>query len=142
VAITSPSRALRALKDILNDPLYRGALFLLANTVATSAIGFVFWTLAAHRYSASAIGVFSSVTSGAGLLATIAALGLPITMSRHGEADTMCRRPHRTRPPPLYSLEYGESLRFGKPVLIMKTADKPRLVVTHFSREHPDAAIR
>jgi O-antigen/teichoic acid export membrane protein len=83
VAITSPSRALRALKDILNDPLYRGALFLLANTVATSAIGFVFWTLAAHRYSASAIGVFSSVTSGAGLLATIAALGLPITMTRH-----------------------------------------------------------
>ena len=51
------------------------------NKVATSAIGFVFWTLAAHRYSASTVGVFSSVTSGTALLAAIAALGLPITMT-------------------------------------------------------------
>jgi O-antigen/teichoic acid export membrane protein len=83
VAISSPSHTLRALRNILNDALYRGSLFLLANTVVTSAIGFVFWTLAAHRYSAPAVGVFSGVTSGITLLATIAALGLPITMTRH-----------------------------------------------------------
>lgn len=83
VAITSRSRTVGALRHILNDPLYRGSLYLLANTVATSAIGFVFWTLAAHRYSAPTIGVFSGVTSGATLLAAIAALGLPITMTRH-----------------------------------------------------------
>ena len=63
VAIT-PAPTLRALRNILNDALYRGSLFLLANTVATSAIGFVFWALAAHRYSAPAVGVFSGVTSG------------------------------------------------------------------------------
>ena len=63
--------------------LPRGSLYLLANTVTTSAIGFVFWTLAAHRYAASTVGVFSSVTSGASLLAAIAALGLPLTMTRH-----------------------------------------------------------
>src|SRR5580693_1284488 len=50
---------------------------------ATSAIGFVFWTLAARTYPASTVGVFSGVTSGVGLLAAIAALGLPNTMIRH-----------------------------------------------------------
>ena len=46
-------------------------------------MGFVFWSLAARRYPASAVGVFSSVTSGAGLLAAIAALGLANVITRH-----------------------------------------------------------
>lgn len=83
MAVTLPAQPLRVLRGILNDALYRGSLYLLVNNVATSAIGFVFWTLAAHRYSASTVGVFSSVTSGASLLAAVAALGLPITMTRH-----------------------------------------------------------
>jgi O-antigen/teichoic acid export membrane protein len=74
---------LRALSSVLNDALYRSSLILLANIVATSVIGFAFWTLAAHRYPASSLGVFSSVTSGASLLAAVAALGLPNTMTRH-----------------------------------------------------------
>jgi O-antigen/teichoic acid export membrane protein len=83
MAIASPAHALRALGNVFNDALYRGSLVLLTNTIATSAIGFVFWTLAAHRYSAATVGTFSGVTSGVTLLATIAALGLPITMTRH-----------------------------------------------------------
>ncbi len=83
MAIISPSQALKALRNILGDPLYRGSVYLLANTVVAAIIGFVFWTLAAHRYSAPTVGVFSGVISGAGLLAAIAALGLPITMTRH-----------------------------------------------------------
>jgi O-antigen/teichoic acid export membrane protein len=76
-------RTLGSLRNVLSDALYRGSAYLLANTVAASVIGFAFWTLAAHRYSAPEVGVFSSLTSGAGLLAAIAALGLPITMTRH-----------------------------------------------------------
>ena len=83
VGIRVRSRTLGAVRSIANDALYRGSLILLLNTVATSGIGFVFWTLAAHRYSASTVGAFSSVISGAGLLAAIAALGLPNTMIRH-----------------------------------------------------------
>lgn len=82
-AATLPGRLVIVLRSIGNDALYRGSLFLLINTIATSALGFVFWTLAAHRYSATTIGVFSSLTSGVTLLAAIAALGLPITMTRH-----------------------------------------------------------
>ena len=77
------SRTRRALKSIFDDALYRGSLTMLANIAAVSVIGFVFWTLAAHRYPASALGVFSSVTSGASLLAAIAALGLPNVITRH-----------------------------------------------------------
>jgi len=76
------SRSLRMLKSIFNDALYRSSLTLLANTAAMSAIGFGFWALAAHIYPAPTVGVFSSVTSGVVLLATIAALGLPNTMIR------------------------------------------------------------
>lgn len=82
-ASPSWSQTPAALKNILNDALYRGSLLLLANTVATAAIGFVFWTLAARRYTPATVGVFSGLTSGVALLAAIAALGLPITMTRH-----------------------------------------------------------
>ena len=59
------SRTTGAVRSLFSDALYRGSLTLIANTVATSAIGFVFWSLAAHRYPASAVsGVFSSVYSG------------------------------------------------------------------------------
>jgi O-antigen/teichoic acid export membrane protein len=77
------SRTTGAVRSLFSDALYRGSLTLIANTVATSAIGLVFWSLAAHRYPASAVGVFSSVTAGASLLAAIAALGLPNVIIRH-----------------------------------------------------------
>jgi O-antigen/teichoic acid export membrane protein len=83
LAASFRSRIIVPLRSIFSDALYRGSLILIANTVATSAIGFVFWSLAAHRYPASAVGVFSSVTSGTGLLAAIAALGLPNVIIRH-----------------------------------------------------------
>lgn len=83
MALGFASRTLRALRRIFSDALYRGSLTLLANTAAISVIGLIFWTLAAHRYPASALGVYSSVTSGSILLATIAALGLPLTMTRY-----------------------------------------------------------
>ena len=50
MAIASQLRRVTALRGVVNDALYRGSFFLLLNTVATSAIGFVFWTLAAHCY--------------------------------------------------------------------------------------------
>jgi glycosyltransferase involved in cell wall biosynthesis/O-antigen/teichoic acid export membrane protein len=83
VTVSLWSRTRRPLRSIFDDALYRGSLILLANTAVTSAIGFLFWSLAARRYPASAVGVFSSVTSGAGLLAAIAALGLTNVITRH-----------------------------------------------------------
>jgi O-antigen/teichoic acid export membrane protein len=53
------------------------------NQGVSTLLGFVFWTLAAHRYSAATVGVFSTVVAGTGLLAAIAALGWQNTMMRH-----------------------------------------------------------
>lgn len=86
------SRSAGPLRGLCNDALYRGSLILLTNTVATSAIGFVFWSLAARRYPANALGVFSGVTSGAGLLAAIAALGLPNVITRHIASERNSRQ--------------------------------------------------
>ena len=77
------SRVLGELRKFLNDALYRGSAVLLINQGAAALLGFVFWTLAAHQYSATTVGVFSSVLAGTGLLAAIAALGWQNTMTRH-----------------------------------------------------------
>jgi O-antigen/teichoic acid export membrane protein len=83
MAATPLSGVVRHMRAFFGDALYRGSLYLLANTLITSVIGFVFWTLAAHKYSAPEVGTFSGISSGAILLATIAAFGLPIIMTRH-----------------------------------------------------------
>jgi O-antigen/teichoic acid export membrane protein/glycosyltransferase involved in cell wall biosynthesis len=77
------TRARAAVAGIFSNALYRGSAILLANTAATSILGFVFWTLAAHRYPAVSVGLFSGVTAAVSLLGTVAALGLPNVMMRH-----------------------------------------------------------
>lgn len=76
------SRLFGPLRRIVSDQLYRGSLILLTNTAALAVLGFVFWTLAARTYPAAAVGSFSGVTAGVGLLGAVAALGLPNTMIR------------------------------------------------------------
>ncbi|HTZ30616.1 MAG TPA: glycosyltransferase [Streptosporangiaceae bacterium] len=77
------SRARAAVGSIFGNALYRGSAILLANTAATAVLGVAFWTLAAHRYPAVSVGLFSGVTAAVSLLGTVAALGLPNVMIRH-----------------------------------------------------------
>jgi O-antigen/teichoic acid export membrane protein len=77
------SRTIRALKSVLNDALYRGSLLLLVNTAVLSGFGFAFWALAARTYPAPAVGAFSGITAGVGVLASVASLGWPNTITRH-----------------------------------------------------------
>jgi O-antigen/teichoic acid export membrane protein len=77
------SRARAAVSNIFGNALYRGSAILLANTAATAVLGVAFWTVAAHRYPAVSVGLFSGVTAAVSLLGTVAALGLPNVMIRH-----------------------------------------------------------
>ncbi|MGH3257777.1 MAG: lipopolysaccharide biosynthesis protein [Streptosporangiaceae bacterium] len=77
------SRLLVLVHRIADDPLYRGSLVMLTNTAALSALGFVFWALAARSYPAATVGSFSGLTSGINLFAAVAALGLPNVITRH-----------------------------------------------------------
>jgi O-antigen/teichoic acid export membrane protein len=86
------SRIAGTLKGILGDALYRGSMLLLLDSAAVSVFGFVFWTLAARTYTATAVGTFSGITAGVSLLGTIAALGLPNTITRHLSGSPDARR--------------------------------------------------
>jgi O-antigen/teichoic acid export membrane protein len=83
LAVGFRSRTLPALRSIFTDPLYRGSLTLLINSAVLTIFGVAFWTIATHSYPASTVGVFSGVTAGIGLLATVATLGLQNTITRY-----------------------------------------------------------
>jgi len=76
------SRALTALRRVFSDPLYRGSLIMLGNSASLAIFGFVFWLVATHIYSASAVGAYASITAGTGLLSAVTSLGLPNTITR------------------------------------------------------------
>jgi O-antigen/teichoic acid export membrane protein len=64
------------------DHLVRGSAFLLAATFVASAIGFVFWLVAARLYSAGAIGIASTLISATTLIAYLSLFGFNSTLIR------------------------------------------------------------
>lgn len=91
MGLPSPAQLLSKVRELASDPLYRGSLILLANTGSLAAFGFAFWALAARSYPAATVGTFSALTSGIGLVSTIAALGLPNMVTRHVTSTTSPR---------------------------------------------------
>jgi O-antigen/teichoic acid export membrane protein len=81
-----------AVRRVAGDAVYRGSSLLLLNTALLSAFGFAFWALGARVYPASAVGAFSGITAGVGLLGALAGLGLPTTMMRHLAGAAAARR--------------------------------------------------
>jgi O-antigen/teichoic acid export membrane protein len=67
----------------LASPLYRNAYFLILGAGAGSVLGFVFWTLAARRYSADAVGVNSVVISAMMIASGVCQLGLYAVLFRY-----------------------------------------------------------
>jgi O-antigen/teichoic acid export membrane protein len=72
------SRVLSALRD----PEYRGSYALVANTIATSAIGAGYWAVAAHLLSPENLGRATSLISALMLVATLSQLNLSSIMMR------------------------------------------------------------
>ena len=69
-------------RDVLRTPLYANSVYLMANSAATAALGFVFWVLVARFYPAEALGLGSALISAAGLLTFVASLGLGMGLIR------------------------------------------------------------
>lgn len=72
------------------DPLVQNSLYMTAATVATSLLGYVFWTVAARRYPASAIGEAGAGVSALGFASLIGALG--------GSMAVLAELPGKARP--------------------------------------------
>lgn len=70
-------------RHFMHDSLYRNSIFLILNTVATSVIGFVFWTIAARIYEPSQVGLASAIIAATGFLASISYLGFDYTLIKY-----------------------------------------------------------
>ncbi len=64
-------------------PLYRNGYALVAASWLTSALGLVFWILAAHLFSARAVGIGAALISAMVLVATVAQLNLKSALNRY-----------------------------------------------------------
>jgi len=66
----------------IRDPLYRNSLFLMANTILTSGLGFFFWVVVARFYTEEEVGLGAAIISAMTLLALLSRLGLDIALIR------------------------------------------------------------
>ncbi len=66
----------------LRDPLYRNGYALVFSSVATSALGILYWVLAARLYSTETIGINSALLSTMNFLAILAQLNLVQALNR------------------------------------------------------------
>jgi O-antigen/teichoic acid export membrane protein len=64
------------------DRIYRSSFFLLASTVVTAGLSFVFWVVVARFYTPAQVGLATSLISATSLLATFSLLGLNNTLVR------------------------------------------------------------
>src|SRR5205823_7781468 len=77
----SPLLLARSLLDrVRNDSLVRNSIYIMATTVATGAIGYLYWIVATHLYSAHDVGLASAFLSVMGLTSTLANLGIGATL--------------------------------------------------------------
>ena len=63
-------------------PLYRNSLFLMANTIVESGLGFFFWMVVARFYTEADVGWGAAIISAIGLLSLISRLGLGFALIR------------------------------------------------------------
>ena len=67
---------LSLLQRIRSDSLLRNSIFIMGSTLVTSVVGYLYWVLAAHMYSAYDIGLASAFISAMSLTSTFANLGI------------------------------------------------------------------
>jgi O-antigen/teichoic acid export membrane protein len=73
---------MKQIKQRISSPLYRNSLFLLTNTLVTTALGFFFWMIVARFYTDAEVGLGAAIISSMTLLAALGALGLGIALVR------------------------------------------------------------
>ena len=74
-----PSVPIRRLPGYLDrvrsDSLIRNSLYLMASTVVTAGLGYVFWAVAAHAFTSQEVGIGSAVISLCSMVALLTYLG-------------------------------------------------------------------
>jgi O-antigen/teichoic acid export membrane protein len=71
--LRSPRRLLATLRT---DSLVRNGFYIMAVTIVTSSLGFVFWLVAARRFNASQVGLSAALVSAMTLVSLLANMGI------------------------------------------------------------------
>lgn len=79
----APQRSSGRVHRHLSTPLYRNAYLLIIGGFSGSALGFVFWVLAAHEYSAEIVGRNSAAVAAMIVVSGISQLGLNAVLVRY-----------------------------------------------------------
>jgi O-antigen/teichoic acid export membrane protein len=69
--------------DAVQVSLYRNAIFLMATTVITNAVGFFFWIVVANKYQDSDFGAAVTLFSTLGFLGGLGSLGIGVGLIRY-----------------------------------------------------------
>ncbi len=70
------------LKQLLQSSVLRNALFIVANTLAGSGLGFIFWFIVTRKLLESEVGVTAALISALALIGNLSEMGLGITTLR------------------------------------------------------------
>jgi O-antigen/teichoic acid export membrane protein len=76
------NESLRQIKQHISSPLYRNSLFLMANVVVTTGLGFFFWMVVARFYTEAEVGLAAAIISAVSFLALFSRLGLGFALIR------------------------------------------------------------
>lgn len=82
VEFISFSKYLNHVSLHIKDPLYRNSIFLMANTVVTTGLGFFFWMIIARFYNNADVGLGAAIISAIGLLVSLSKLGFDVGLIR------------------------------------------------------------
>lgn len=64
------------------DTFYRNSIFIILSSITASSLGLLFWMVAAQYYSIDNVGIAATILSTAGLIASLAGLGMDQSMIR------------------------------------------------------------
>jgi O-antigen/teichoic acid export membrane protein len=73
---------LKTLTSLRSPSVLSNALFIIANTLAGSGLGFVFWFIVARKLLPSEVGVTAALLSALALVGNLSEMGLGITIIR------------------------------------------------------------
>jgi O-antigen/teichoic acid export membrane protein len=76
--MTVEAKSMLNLIQKLKDPLYKNSIFLMLSTFVGSALGFIYWIVAARLYSVEAVGIATALISAMNLIAAFSKLGFDI----------------------------------------------------------------
>lgn len=82
IATSPPNGPIGRALQALRNPLYRSGYAMIINTITTTAIGVIYWAIAARLYSSQALGWGSALISALMLISSFAQLNFTDTLPR------------------------------------------------------------